>query len=285
MAAKSHTGVQSAAREARRILGMAEAAALWEGEIGKDARLGAFPWQGGARRRPAQPPGSDARATAGAAGTMSALADSIGSDRGGRRHRVAEIYHMMLQGLRHSAPGVIEIVRGTEGRPGLPDHGRLWAEYFPGSRVTVLAPDPVPQGWPEAGPAWHSAAPETRPGLAAALDRALAGQGAPALVVDDGSHASHHQQNAFLELFPRLAPGGFYVIEGLRSQPKDLERAGITRTAELFRGFAEKRRFSHGDVGTEAAFAALAPEISGVLMIQAGFDRNRRDISVVIHKR
>jgi len=31
---------------------------------------------------------------------------------------------------------------------------------------------------------------------------------APDIVVDDASHASHHQQNAFLEIFPRLQSGG-----------------------------------------------------------------------------
>ena len=31
---------------------------------------------------------------------------------------------------------------------------------------------------------------------------------APDIVVDDASHSSHHQQNAFLEIFPRLQSGG-----------------------------------------------------------------------------
>jgi hypothetical protein len=280
MAARSHAGVQSAAQEARRILGMTEAAALWEGEIGKGPLLGRFPWQGSAGRRAV----SD-RGAAAAPDGLSALADSIGSERGARRLRTAEIYGMLFQGLRDRAPGVVEITRGMDGKSVLPDHGRLWAEFFSGAQVTVLCPDEAPAGWPAGGPVWARAEAESRKGFARALDAALAGQPAPMIVVDDGSHASHHQQNAFLELFPRLAPGGFYIVEGLRGQPEALERAGITRSADLFRGFAEKRCFAHSDVGTEAAFAALGPQISGVLMLQAGFDRNRRDIAAVIHKR
>lgn len=35
------------------------------------------------------------------------------------------------------------------------------------------------------------------------------------LIVDDGSHRSHHIVEAFLRLVPRLRPGGLYVIEDL----------------------------------------------------------------------
>jgi len=40
------------------------------------------------------------------------------------------------------------------------------------------------------------------------------------IIIDDASHASHHQQNAFLTLFPKLRSGGLYIIEDLRWQPK-----------------------------------------------------------------
>lgn len=35
------------------------------------------------------------------------------------------------------------------------------------------------------------------------------------IVVDDGSHCPFHQQVAFSELFEKITPGGFYVIEDL----------------------------------------------------------------------
>ena len=105
------------------------------------------------------------------------------------------------------------------------------------------------------------------------------------IIIDDASHASHHQQNAFLELFARLKPGGLYIIEDLRWQPETYERPGITKSAALFRGFAESRTFTHNDPETEAAFAALAPEISGCFVFQARFNKARRDQVAVIHKR
>ncbi len=105
------------------------------------------------------------------------------------------------------------------------------------------------------------------------------------IIIDDASHASHHQQNGFLEMFPKLRSGGLYIIEDLRWQPETYEKPGITKTADLFRAFSETRRFAHGDATVEAAFNAMAPEISGCFLFQVGFDKRRRDQVAVIHKR
>jgi hypothetical protein len=117
------------------------------------------------------------------------------------------------------------------------------------------------------------------------IARAAREIGAVDIVIDDASHASHHQQNAFLELFPALPSGGLYVIEDLRWQPDAFERPGITKTAQLFRGFSETREFHHEDAGTQAAFRALAPEISGCFVFQVKYTKTRRDQVAVIHKR
>ena len=45
------------------------------------------------------------------------------------------------------------------------------------------------------------------------------------VIIDDGSHASFHQQLTIETLFPFLKPGGLFVIEDLAWQPADLERA------------------------------------------------------------
>lgn len=39
------------------------------------------------------------------------------------------------------------------------------------------------------------------------------------IIIDDGSHASFHQQNTFFTLFPYLKKGGVYVIEDLHWKP------------------------------------------------------------------
>ena len=105
------------------------------------------------------------------------------------------------------------------------------------------------------------------------------------IIIDDASHASHHQQNAFLELFPRLKSGGLYVVEDLRWQPRMMEKSGITKTADLFQGYQVDGVFSHNDPDVQEQFNALRKDISGCFVFQAGFNKKKRDQVAVIHKR
>lgn len=45
------------------------------------------------------------------------------------------------------------------------------------------------------------------------LDSVLEQTGIPDIIIDDGSHINEHVLASFRHLFPRLAPGGIYVIE------------------------------------------------------------------------
>jgi hypothetical protein len=57
------------------------------------------------------------------------------------------------------------------------------------------------------------------------------------LIIDDGSHASHHQQVSLATLFEFVADGGIYVIEDLHFQPIELEVSGITKTRDFLYNF------------------------------------------------
>jgi hypothetical protein len=156
----------------------------------------------------------------------------------------------------------------------------MWLEFFPKARIHGL--DVSDFSWLK-----DDRFTFTRCDMDARENIAQAAAGMPAfdVIIDDASHASHHQQNGFLEMFPRLKPGGLYIIEDLRWQPETYEKPGITKTADLFRSFSVGRRFVHGDAGTEAAFNALADQISGCFLFQVGYDKKRRDQVAVIHKR
>lgn len=217
------------------------------------------------------------------------LADRYGSDKGSAKHRYTELYEMLFRPFRDRAIDFLEMGLQIGG----PEHGqsadrpttdlpsvRMWLDYFPKARVHGL--DVSDFSWFSHDRfTFHRCDMDARDDIAAAA-AAMPGLG---IVIDDASHASHHQQFAFLELFPRLKPGGLYVIEDLRWQPAAYERAGFTKTAALLRGFAEGRRFRHSDPGLEAEFQALAPAISGCFVFQVGYDKRRKDQVAVIHKR
>jgi hypothetical protein len=217
------------------------------------------------------------------------LADRYGSDKGSTKHRYTELYQMLFLPYRQRAVRFLEMGLLIGG----PEHGvsadratadlpsvRMWLEYFPKGRIHGL--DVSDFSWFRHDRfTFHRCDMDARENIAAAA----AGMPDFDIVIDDASHASHHQQYGFLELFPKVKPGGLYVIEDLRWQPEAYERAGITKTADLFRGFSESRSFSHSDPATQAAFETLAPDISGCFVFQVRYDKKRKDQVAVIHKR
>ncbi len=221
--------------------------------------------------------------------SLSDLAEKYGSDKGPRKHRYTELYELLFRPFRDADIAFLEMGLLIGG----PEHGvdagretrdlpsvRMWLEYFAKARIIGL--DISDFSWFE-----HPRFRFVRCDMDDRTEIARAGSeiGPVDIIIDDASHASHHQQNAFLELFPKLPSGGLYVIEDLRWQPKTFEKPGITKTAALFRGFAEQRTFTHSDPATQAAFEGLAGDISGCFVFQAQYTKTRRDQVAVIHKR
>jgi tetratricopeptide (TPR) repeat protein len=64
------------------------------------------------------------------------------------------------------------------------------------------------------------------------------------IIIDDGSHASHHQQISLAALFKHLKPGGVYVIEDLHSQPDNLELPAHPKTKDFLKTIISKPAYS-----------------------------------------
>jgi len=218
------------------------------------------------------------------------LADRFGSDKGSTKHRYTELYHMLLHPYRERDFNFLEMglliggpeqghspERETTDAPSI----RMWLEYFPNAHIHGL--DISDFTWfKDERFTFHRCDMDERDEITEAIEEI---DPAPLIVLDDASHASHHQQNAFLEIFPRLESGGLYIIEDLRWQPEAYEKPGITKTAELFRSWLEKRVFEHSDPVVAAEFNALSEDISGSIIETARFLRGRKDQVVVIHKK
>ena len=217
------------------------------------------------------------------------LADRFGSDKGTAKHRYTELYHLLFNPYRGRKITFLEMGLFIGG----PEHGvdadrettdlpsiRMWLEYFPKAEIHGL--DVSDFSWFEHPRfTFHRCDMDERANVARAADA----MPVPDIVLDDASHASHHQQNAFLEIFPRMRSGGLYVIEDLRWQPDTYERPGITKTAALLRSFIDDRRFTHSDPETQAAFDALIPDISACIVHPVRYQKSRKDQVAVIHKR
>jgi len=239
---------------------------------------------------PSRPAAADLKPLGIGGENLTDLADRYGSDKGSKKHRYTELYHMLFHPYRGRKITFLEMGLLIGG----PEHGitadrettdlpsiRMWLDYFPKANVHGL--DVSDFAWfKHERFTFHRCDMDDR----AAIRAAIAGvRPTPTIVIDDASHASHHQQNAFLEIFPKLESGGLYVIEDLRWQPDTYEKKGITKTAALFRSWLDDRIFSHSDPSIAAEFNALAPMISGCLVEPVRFQKGRKDQVAVIHKK
>jgi len=220
---------------------------------------------------------------------LTELADKFGSDKGSKKHRYTELYHMLFQPFVARPINFMEMGLLIGG----PEHGksadrptrdlpsiRMWLEYF--QQAQIIGLDVSDFSWFA-----HERFRFFRCDMDERANIAKVAAELPEMdiILDDASHASHHQQAAFLELFPKLRSGGMYLIEDLIWQPPPYERKGITKTAPLFQSFINERAFGHSDPNVEKEFNALSSEISGCFMFQKHFQKHRRDQVVVVHKR
>lgn len=217
------------------------------------------------------------------------LADRYGSDKGSAKHRYTELYNMLFQPWRDAPIRFLEMGlqiggpelghsqdRATTDLPSV----RMWLEFFAKAQIWGL--DVSDFSWFS-----HERFQFVRCDMDARANVAAAACGMPPMdiMIDDASHASHHQQNAFLELFPRLNDGGLYIIEDLRWQPEAYEQKGMTKTADLFQTYLQTGVFSHSDPAMADAFNALRLDMSGCFLHQVHFVKSRRDQVLVVHKR
>ena len=210
------------------------------------------------------------------------IADEMQQDQGSAKHGFTELYHMLLQPLRNRSLRMVLLGMGgaedaATGRSGTVP---MWLKYLPKARITGIDEHDYPK-----------TDDERLTKLSCNLNKrdeiaALAQEmDAPHVVLDDFTHLSHHQQHAFVELFPKLKSGGLYLIEDLRFQPRARENSGYPKTSDLFQGYLQTGGFEHPDPDIQDALNGLRRDISGCFLHQAKWQKERRDQVLVVHKR
>lgn len=219
---------------------------------------------------------------------LAGLAEQYGSDKGPSKHRYTELYEMLFARWRGQPLTMLEMGLQRGG----PEHGnspsretfgvpsvQMWLEYFPEAQVYGLDVSDF-----SAHQTDRFRFVRCDMDSEAELDRAASELPELDLVIDDASHASHHQQLAFLRFFPKLKSGGLYIIEDLRWQPEAYEREGFTRTGDLFRWYQSFGAFEHSDPDLAEGFNRLREQFSGCFLFQEHFLSHGKDQVLVVHK-
>jgi len=174
---------------------------------------------------------------------LTQLANRFGSDKGDTvlcAHTYTRVYEALLAPVRVQPIRLLEIglmhghtqdtMQGRFDEVGCPSL-KMWTEYLP--RAEIFGFDIVDFRALSEPRMTIFQGDQSKPEDLARM--AAQASGPFDIIIDDGSHASHHQQIALATLFTHLAPGGLYCIEDLHYQPSDMEIEGISKTREFLR--------------------------------------------------
>ena len=133
--------------------------------------------------------------------TLSELGRRLGTDKG-TDHSYLEVYEQLFETLRRQPMTMLEI--GVHRGASL----HMWRAWFPKARIYGMDISPA-----------AAAVPGCEVITASQTDRAVIeaqwGDESLDLIIDDGSHRLEHQLLSLCYLWPKLKPGGFYVIEDI----------------------------------------------------------------------
>jgi hypothetical protein len=188
---------------------------------------------------------------------LTRLADRCGSNKGTRMsaHRYTRIYERFFQSFRGEQINLLEIgllrvtvdgrrdKSGAEGAtsatakqaPSL----QMWRTYFPEANIFGFDIDDFSGVKLDRCRIFRGDMANREDLISAvkAIGRPLD------VIIDDGSHASHHQQISLGTLFPFLRSGGLYVIEDMHWQPQRLEKDNAPKTRDICRQLQVKQKF------------------------------------------
>jgi 23S rRNA U2552 (ribose-2'-O)-methylase RlmE/FtsJ len=147
---------------------------------------------------------------------LSAIGTKLGTDKVDASHSfqgvsLLDIYQQYFGPCRHLVQHVLEL--GVWQGASL----RVWRDYFPSA--TIWGVDINPEAAIANVPRLHTViGSQAHLGT---LNRVASGQVLD-IVIDDGSHVVEHMLESLRLLWPRVRPGGFYVIEDTHTTYHDL---------------------------------------------------------------
>lgn len=139
---------------------------------------------------------------------LTGLAREFKTDKWGV-HRYTTHYQRHLQHLRNERFTLLELgIGGADSTERGGESLRMWRWFFPKARIVGV--DIFDKSWVDTNRITTYQGSQTDEAL---LRRIIEEQGAPLVVIDDGSHLSEHIRETFRILFPLLPYGAVYAIE------------------------------------------------------------------------
>jgi hypothetical protein len=142
--------------------------------------------------------------------TLDEFAIEYGTDKASTHHNYTEIYERVFSSVRETTKGLLEIGIGGVNYKGVAGSSlRMWAGYFSNAHVVGVDIDPTADK--DYGERVSVViGDQTRRSV---LDKALKLLPSVDIIVDDGAHINNLTVATFEYLWPRLRPGGIYIIE------------------------------------------------------------------------
>jgi hypothetical protein len=201
---------------------------------------------------------------------LTALANSYHSDKGtvwSFRHKYTYLYDLMFWPYRHAPINFLELglaFGGPETAGGLTERNvgspsvSMWLEYF--SRGLIHGFDIS-----DFSHIRHERFRFVRGDCGVQEDLEALAKSAHRfdIIMDDASHASYHQQLAFKVLWPRVAPGGLYVIEDLHWQSPvfEVSMPPVPLTRNFFVSWFENGEYLPNRLFPPGEFLSIASEV------------------------
>jgi demethylmacrocin O-methyltransferase len=146
------------------------------------------------------------------ASDLTELAVEFGTDKWGI-HRYTPHYQRHLEHLRGEEFVLLELgVGGYKRKRRSGASLKMWKWFFPHARILGL--DIEDKSFIDRDRIRTFMGDQTDPGI---LQRIIEEEGAPLVVIDDGSHIPQHVRDSFAILFPLLPDGAVYCIEDIQT--------------------------------------------------------------------
>ena len=142
--------------------------------------------------------------------TLDELAVKHGTDKGPNDHMYTSKYSLYLEQYRNIEFNLLEIGVCNG------DSVKMWKEYFSKANIVALDIDPRCKEYEEERIDIHIGDQTDKKFLNDVFNQ----YGHFEVILDDGGHSWKQQIVSFETLFPRLTPGGMYLIEDLHTSYK-----------------------------------------------------------------